>query len=87
MPTRIDDNYGTVALAVDDLGAIVPLKVDPVTGYLLATIVVETSADLAPLTKIDENYEGVSMAVDNTTGGVRPLKVNPTSGALLCTDP
>jgi len=87
MPTRIDDNYGTVALAVDDLGAIVPLKVDPVTGYLLATIVVEVSADLDVSSKIDENYEGVSLVVDDSTGEARPLKVNATSGALLCLNP
>ena len=87
MPTRIDDNYGTVALAVDDLGAIVPLKVDPVTGYLLVTILSQVSADLDVATKIDENYEGVAMAVDDVTGLARPLKVCEDSNSLLITIP
>ena len=84
MATKIDDNYGTVALAVDENGVIVPLKVDPVTGYLLAIAVVGTGADLDVEIMIDENCEGVAMGVDDTTGDVKPLKVAPISGALLC---
>jgi hypothetical protein len=50
-------------------------------------VVFETSADLAVASKIDENFEGVALATDDSTGLPRPLKVNPTSGALLITIP
>lgn len=84
MSSKIDENFGTVALVVDGTGAIVPLRVDPVTGYVLAIVVAEVGNDLDIPTKIDENFEGVAMGTDEVSGLARPLKVVPLSGALLC---
>lgn len=82
--TQRDDNFENVSLAVDNVtGLPVPLKVDPITGYLLVDIVVESSSDLNISSKIDENFEGVAMATDDSTGLARPLKVN-NNNKLLC---
>lgn len=83
---RIDENYGTVALGVEDdiTGAIVPFKVDPVTGRLLVVINIETQLEVDASTKIDQNYEGVLMVVtDDVAANIKPLKVCPIHGGIL----
>ncbi len=83
MSTKIDENYESTSLVVQDgTETVVPLLVDPVTDRLLVDVAYETSNDLDVSTKIDENYQGVAMAVD-VSGNIKPLKVKPSNSRLL----
>jgi hypothetical protein len=87
MTSQIDNNFQNASLAYNDTtGLPAPLLIDPVTGRLLIAIdVVASLNDLDVSKKIDENFEGVSMAVgDNVTAAIKPLKIDPTNGGLIC---
>lgn len=88
MSSKIDDNFEYVGLAVDENGVVKPLLVDPTTGYLEVAVVFESSTETANTqTPIDENFKEVDLVVDDVSGDVRPLLVNPSSNALLVTIP
>jgi hypothetical protein len=87
MSSQIDNNFQNVGLAYNSTTLLpAPLLIDPVTGRLLIAIdVVASFNDLDVSTKIDENREGVAMAVtDNVAATIKPLKIDPTNGGLIC---
>ena len=80
-----DDNREFVSSGVKNNAQkdINPLKVNPVTDELICEVVAITYNKVPyPRIEIDDNREGVALAVDNS-GVIVPLVVDPTSGALL----
>lgn len=63
----------------------VRVKVDPVTGYLLANVVfISPYTTTNPNIKIDENSNQVGTAIDSN-GLIRPLLLDPNNaGHLVC---
>ncbi len=79
---KIDENREYVTLGYDGSDAI-PLKVDPVTGYLLVSVYKDSTSHGSRRARTDENKEGSSQAVD-TNGNIKPLLMD-SNGYLLVT--
>lgn len=82
-----DENRTTVALVVTDEvdSTIVPLKVDPISGRLLVTLVSPSGGYVGGQTHIPRDSNKVpSVALVDSNGVVRPLLVDPVNGAVLC---
>lgn len=78
----VDSNKHYVTLASDGTKA-VPLKVDPVTGRLLAKIVKSTSTGSEICrAKIDENKVSSAIAED-ISGNIKPLIIDATNNYLF----
>lgn len=83
---KIDENYEKVLLAItDDANQETrPLLVEPVLGELEIDLELKPSITSVNVSgKIDQNFEHTSLAVDETTGEPKPLKVDATSGRLV----
>lgn len=78
---KIDQNGDYVVMGFDGTNA-VPLKIDPVTGELLITIIAESLPHTDGTTKFDQNGDSVSQVVDDN-GVINPLLVSPSTSALL----
>ena len=79
---KVDDNKKYIALASNGTIA-VPLKVDPVTGYLLAEIIkTDATSDGVSGIKIDENKNYVALAED-TNGDIKPLILDSENNYLF----
>ncbi len=81
---KIDSNRARVAIAVDNSGNTLPLKVDSVTGRLLISItkVSDTAPVLTDNSKIDNNRIRTCLVTDETNK--RPLLIENTTGLLFC---
>ena len=80
--SKVDENREYLSLASDGSSA-VPIRVDPVTGRLLIEIYyLPEVARTLNRTKIDENSEDVSKAI-NDDGDIVPLLIDSRNGYLL----
>lgn len=81
--TKLDQNNMPAALAVDSLGEIKRLKVDPVSDALLAVIITDSGSPHSDRSRrIDANNEHTVCGID-PDGNIRPILVDPDTGYLL----
>ena len=82
-----DQNDIQVTTGIDNVtGAIVPLRVDPVTGRLLVKWTVSGHTSLGTATKqIDENGMRVARGV-TSSNIIKPLLTDPTNAGYVLVD-
>ena len=80
--SKVDENREYLSLASDGSAA-VPIRVDPATGRLLVAIYsLAEAARTLNRSKVDENSEDVSKAI-NDDGDIVPLLIDSRNGYLL----
>jgi hypothetical protein len=83
MTLQRDQNFRTVGGAVDELGVVTALPIDPSTGRALIQITIESpSVTLHTTAGRDQNHVPTSYGVDEN-GVITPILTN-SNGLILC---